>query len=280
MDVVAHAFVTIASIACLLPFLYVVSVSLTNPDSYVPYKFYFFPKQFSFDVYKYILGTDSFLNALKSTLFITVIGTVLNLIITFTFAYSVTKKELPFRKPVMGLVIFALLFNAGIIPNYWLVKELGLINSYWSCILPVLTNSWSIIIAKSFLQNLPSEIEDSALMDGCSYFDIFFKIVIPLSMASIASLALFFAVGHWNVYIKPTMYLTDHTKRTLQVYVKMLLVDAAEDQGALMEGDKAAPPTETVRLATVVLAMLPILCVYPFVQRYFIKGVMLGSVKG
>lgn len=180
----------------------------------------------------------------------------------------------------MGLVVFALLFNAGIIPNYWLVKELGLINSYWSCILPVLTNSWSVIIAKSFLQNIPTEIEDSAVMDGCSYFDIFFKIVVPLSMASIASLALFFAVGHWNVYIKPTMYLTDHTKRTLQVYVKMLLVDAAEDQGTLVEGDEMAPPSETVRLATVVLAMLPILCVYPFVQRYFIKGVMLGSVKG
>jgi putative aldouronate transport system permease protein len=220
------------------------------------------------------------MDALKSTLFITIVGTILNIFVTFFLAYGLTKKDLPFRKGIIGLVIFALLFNAGIIPNYMLVKNLGLINSYWSIILPVLTFSYSVIIAKSFLSSLPAELEESAKIDGCSYFGIFFRIIVPLSMASIATLTLFFAVGHWNVYFKPLMYLTDYRKRTLQVYVKTLLVDGTTEGGGLASGDDFSMPSETIRLATVVLAMLPILIVYPFVQRHFIKGVMLGSVKG
>jgi putative aldouronate transport system permease protein len=146
----------------------------------------------------------------------------------------------------------------------------------------VLTNSWSVIVAKSFLDNLPDELEEAAQIDGCSYFGIFFRIIVPLSMASVATLTLFFAVAHWNVYFKPLMYLTDHKKRTLQVYVKTLLVDGMTGgEGSAAGGmEDRTIPSETVRLATVVLAMLPILMVYPFVQRYFIKGVMLGSIKG
>lgn len=282
MDIIVYTTVTIISLACILPFMYVVSISLTHPSVYVPFKFYIIPEKFSLSTYSYILAKPDFLYALKSTLFITIIGTILNVIVTFTFAYGLTKKDLPMRKLFMGLVIFALLFNAGIIPNYNLVRSMGLINSYWAIILPVLTDAWSVVIAKSFLQNLPNEIEESARIDGCSYIDVFTKIVIPLSLAAIASLTLFFAVGHWNVYFKPLMYLTDYKKRTLQVYVKMLLVDSITQEGgqAIGDADNMAPPSETIRMGTVVLAMLPILCIYPFVQKFFIKGVMLGSVKG
>lgn len=282
MDVSVYSIVTLISLVCILPFIYVISVSLTDPSVYVPFKFYIIPAKLSLRAYLYVLEKPEFLYALKSTLFITIVGTVLNIIITFTFAYALTKKDLPLRKPLMALVIFALIFNSGIIPNYWLVKELGLMNTYWSIILPVLTDSWSVIIALSFIQQLPSEIEESAKIDGCSYFGVFYRIIVPLSMAAIASLTLFFAVGHWNVYFRPMMYLTDYKMRTLQVYLKTLLVDSITQPGgeAIGGADNMAPPSEVIRLATVVLVMLPVMVIYPFLQKFFTKGVTLGSVKG
>ena len=175
------------------------------------------------------------------------------------------------------MVVFTLMFNAGIIPNFLMVKSLGLINNRWALILPVLTNAWSLIVAKSFIESIPFEIEESAKIDGCNDIDIFFKMIIPLSKASIATLTLFFAVGHWNTYFNALIYLTDSTKRTLQVYVKSLLIDASTTGVGV---DVMNMPSETVRMATVILAMLPILIVYPFLQKYFVKGVMVGSVKG
>ena len=145
------------------------------------------------------------------------------------------------------------------------------------------TNSWSLIVARSFLDSIPGELEESAKIDGCSDITIFMRIIMPLSAAAVATLTLFFAVGHWNVYIRPMIYISDSAKRTLQVYVRSLVVDASvggagNAQSLGLEED--ALPSETIRLATVVLAMLPILMIYPFLQRYFMKGVMLGSVKG
>ena len=202
---------------------------------------------------------------------------------TFSFAYGLTKRQMPLWNLLSGMVVFSLLFSPGIIPNYLMVKAVGLINSRWALILPVMTNAWSLIVARSFLDTIPKELEESAKMDGANDIGIFLRIIVPLSTAAIATLTLFFAVGHWNVYFNALVYLTDPDKRTLQVYVKALLVDASTG-GA---GDLAATgldvmnlPSESVRLATVVLAMLPILVVYPFLQRYFIKGVMLGAIKG
>ena len=202
---------------------------------------------------------------------------------TFSFAYGLTKRQMPLWNLLSGMVVFSLLFSPGIIPNYLMVKAVGLINSRWALILPVMTNAWSLIVARSFLDTIPKELEESAKMDGANDIGIFLRIIVPLSTAAIATLTLFFAVGHWNVYFNALVYLTDADKRTLQVYVKALLVDASTG-GA---GDLAATgldvmnlPSESVRLATVVLAMLPILVVYPFLQRYFIKGVMLGAIKG
>ncbi|TVY11302.1 carbohydrate ABC transporter permease [Paenibacillus cremeus] len=280
-DIIVYIAVSLISLICIAPFIYIISVSLTDPSVYKPFKLYFIPEKMSFISYTYILSNDNFLRAVKNTLFITVVGTALNVIFTFTMAYALTKKEMPHRNLFMGIVIFALLFNAGIVPNYLLVKQLGLINSPWALILPVLTNSWSLIVAKSFIDSLPAELEESAKMDGCTEIGAFFRIIVPLSMASITTLTLFFAVGHWNTYFNALIYLTDSKKMTLQVYVKTLLVDSSTN-GAGTTGmvDLLNIPTETVRMATVVLAMLPIMAVYPFVQRFFIKGAMLGSIKG
>jgi putative aldouronate transport system permease protein len=280
-DYVNYTLLLIISLTSIFPFIYVFSVSLTDPATYIPFKFYLFPQDFSLASYKYILSTNSFMNSLKSTMFVTVVGTALNLIFTFTLAYALTKKHVVGRNFMLGCVIFTLLFNAGIVPNYLLVKELGLLNSYWALILSSLTNAWTLIVVKSFMDALPEELEDAARIDGCNDLMVFLRIVLPLSMPAIATFTLFFAVSHWNTYFNALIYLTDAKKWTLQVLVKTLVIDS-ESSGIAAAGsaeDKMIPQ-ETIRMAAVVVAMLPILIVYPFLQKYFAKGVMLGSIKG
>lgn len=275
MDVFAFTISIITAIVCIFPFIYIISVSLTDPSVYVPFQPTFFPRKFSLSAYQALLSTPAFTGSLKNTLIITILGVPLNLLITYALAYGLTYHKLPGHKFVMGMVVFGLLFSAGMIPNYLMVKNLGLINSYWALILPTLTSSYNTVIALTFVKNIPDDIFESARIDGCNELTMFIKMVIPLSAASIATLALFFAVSHWNEYFNALIYLSDFKKRTLQVYVKTLLSEAS---GAGSESWNV--PSETLRQATVVLAMLPILAAYPFAQKYFVKGVMLGSVKG
>ena len=278
-DAVLYLIVTLVALMCFLPFLYVISVSLTDPAVYVPFEFRLIPKQLSLRVYATILSTNDFVTALKNTVIITLGGTVLGIFTTFGFAYGLTKRDLPFRGVFMFMVLFGLLFDVGLIPNYMNMRSLGLLNSYWALILPAMATSYNVIIAKSFLSGLPDELEEAATLDGCSYFRIYFQIVLPLSLASIATLTLFIAVDQWNMYIKPLMYISDYRLRTIQVYIKTLLVDASTTGTGVGDGENVLPG-ETIRLASVVLSIIPIVCVYPFVQKYFVKGVLIGSVKG
>jgi putative aldouronate transport system permease protein len=281
-DWVNYTLLALISVVCVFPFLYVFSVSFTDPKVYVPLQFYVFPEKWSLIAYSYILSTNSFLNSLKSTAFITVVGTVLNVIVSFSLAYALTKKGMPGRGMMLSAVIFTLVFNAGIVPSYILIKELGLLNSYWSLIWSGLTSAWSLIVIKSFLESLPPELEDSARIDGCSDLGVFLRIVIPLSMPAIAAFTLFFAVTHWNTYFNALIYLSDSKKWTLQVLVKTLVIDS-DSNGvgqAGAGGDDRTLPQETIRMAAIMLSMAPILVIYPFLQKHFAKGVMLGSVKG
>jgi len=279
-DYINYSALTIISIISSFPILYLIIVSLTDKDVYVPFQFNIWPEKWSLEAYSYLLSTPSFLAAYKNTIFITIIGTFLNLLFTFTMAYGLTEKQMPFRNMMMGMVILTLVFNPGIIPNYLLVKQLGMLNSLSSLIWPVLTNAWSLIVVKSFLETIPSELKESAKIDGSTDLGIFFRIILPLSMPAVAAFTLFFAIAHWNTYFNAILYLTDTNKWTLQVLVKTLVLDASSS----MTGNSAATdqvlPEETIRIASVVLAMLPILIVYPFLQKHFAKGVMLGSVKG
>jgi putative aldouronate transport system permease protein len=281
-DIINYCLLVIICALCILPFIYVFAVSLTDKDAYVPFQFYLFPKDWSLDAYTYLISTNSFINAFKSTTFITVVGTFLNILFTFSMAYALTEKQLPHRNLILGIVIFTMVFNPGIIPNYLLVKELGLLNSYWALILPVLTNAWSLIVVKSFLESIPAELKEAAKIDGCTDIGVFIKIILPLSKPAIAVFTLFFAITHWNTYIQALLYLTDSDKWTLQVLVKSLVLDANSGIAGNMaaSSDENLLPAETVRLASIVIAMLPILLVYPFLQKYFAKGVMLGSIKG
>lgn len=280
-DIVNYTLLAIISVSCLFPFVYVLSLSLTDRAVYVPYTFQLFPEKWSLAAYAYILSSDSFLNALNSTLFITIVGSILNLAFTFTMAYGLTEKRLPHRKWIYGIVVFSLVFSAGLIPGFFLVKELGLMNSYWALILPSLTNAWSLIVVKSFMDSLPVEVMESAKIDGCTDLGVFGRIILPLSKPALAAFFLFFAVAHWNTYFNALMFLTDSKKWTLQVLVKSLVLDnRASTSGMEASIGDSAPPSETVRSAAIILAILPILFIYPFLQKHFAKGVMVGSVKG
>jgi putative aldouronate transport system permease protein len=274
-----YAIVAVVTLACLFPFLYVLLVSFTDPDVYIPYEFRIIPRKMSFKVYSSILYTGAFVQSIRNTVLVTVVGTLIAVFATFGYAYGLSKKDMPLVKVFIWIVIFGLLFDPGIIASYMNIRALGLMNSFWSLILPSVIASWNVIIAKSFIEGIPGELEDAAKIDGCSYFSVFFRIILPLATASIATLTLFIAVSQWNQYTKPLLYINDFQKRTIQVYLKTLLVDSTTGVGASGDGSNVLP-SETVRLATVVLAMAPIMAVYPFVQRYFVKGVMIGSVKG
>jgi putative aldouronate transport system permease protein len=280
-DWLNYSLIVLMSLACVFPLIYVFSVSFTDPDAYRAFEFSLWPAKWSLAAYKYILSTSSFMDSLKATAFVTVIGTALNLFVTYTFAYGLTRKALPGRGAFLGVVFFTLIFNAGIVPNYLMMKWLGLLNTLWSLILFGLTNSWSIIVVKSFLQTLPVELEEAAIIDGCNDLGVFFKIIVPLSGASIAAFTLFFAVGHWNAYFYPLMFLTDPKKWMLQVLVKTLVIDSeAIAVGTAGSSEYGRIPDETIRLASIMLAMAPILVLYPFLQRYFVRGVMIGAIKG
>ncbi|MDD3409295.1 MAG: carbohydrate ABC transporter permease [Eubacteriales bacterium] len=277
VDLLIYLLISLFALACVAPFVYVISVSFTDPSVYVPYQFTLIPKKFSLTVYESILKTKDFVIALKNTVIVTVSATVLGIFTTFGFGYGLSKKHLVGHKFLIGVVIFALLFDCGMIPNYMNIRNLGLLNSYWSLILTMLASAYNVVIVKTFLGNIPAELEEAATIDGANTFVTFFRIVLPLSLASLATIALFMAVDCWNMYVKPMLYVSDSKLRTLQIYIKTVLVDAATESAA--DGN-IVMPSETVRLATVVLSIAPIMCVYPFVQRFFVKGVMIGSVKG
>jgi len=219
------------------------------------------------------------MKALENSAFITIVGTLIALAITFSFAYGICKQDMPGRKLFNTLIIITMLFSAGIIPDYMLMKNLKLINSHWAIIFALATSAWNVVVVRSFLKSLPVELEEAAMMDGYNDIQIFFRIILPLAKPCLASFLLIFAVQYWNVYFTSMLYISDPNKWTLQVLVKSLIVDASSD-AAGMAGDEKRLPQETIRYAAVMLSMFPILVVYPFLQRYFVSGMTLGAVKG
>jgi putative aldouronate transport system permease protein len=196
-------------------------------------------------------------------------------------AWGLTKIHIPGYKVVFYMVVITLFFNAGSIPSFLLIKNLGLLNSHWSLIWSGATTAWNLIVVRNFLAAIPSEMEESAKMDGCGDLRVFSQIILPLSKPAIATFLLFFSVKHWNNYFNALLYISDTKKWTLQLLIKQLVVDAdASGAGMAAATDALLPPQETVRMASVILATAPILLVYPFLQKYFAKGVMMGSIKG
>jgi putative aldouronate transport system permease protein len=262
-----------------LPLLYVLAGSFATEAEISSRPFFLWPEKFVTETYQYIFSTDTFLRALATTIGVTAVGAAIQVLLTLTMAYPLSKRQLPGRALVLNLVIFTLVFSGGMIPTYLVVRELGLLDTYWALILPLAVNPFYLIVVKSFFQELPEALEEAARIDGCNEIQVFWRIVLPLSKPVIATFSLFYAVGIWNDYMSPLLYIEDSRKWTLQVLVRQLTAANSDAANALHQLDTVTFPEQGLKFAVVVVATLPILLFYPFLQKHFAKGVLIGSVK-
>ncbi len=263
-----------------LPLWYVMMISLTPFDVWTRTggSLFILPTEFSFEAYQQLLSSWRLPRALLVSVSITTVGTLLNLLATVLFAYPLSKKSFKLRNPLLLFVLFTMLFNGGLVPTYLVVQRLGLLDTYGSLIWPGLISGFNLLVMKSFFQSLPGELEDAARIDGASDLTILWRIVLPLSMPILATIGLFYAVAHWNTFFEAILYISDPAKHPLQVVLREIL--SAGNMNAFVPSDALeTAPTEALRMAAVVLTSIPILLVYPFLQRHFTSGVLLGSVK-
>ena len=246
--------------------------------------FIIIPEKFDFSAYKMLLASGrNIARAYGNTLFRVVVGTALNLIFTITLAYGLSREGLKGRTVLTGFVFFTMLFSGGMIPTFILVKGLGLIDSRWAMVLPCMINTWNLLIMRNFFYGIPKSLEEAAVIDGANDVQVLVKIVLPLSKASIATIGLFYAVSHWNAWFDAMLYINTTALLPMQNILRNIITAASSigDLGAEAYNSlDVVPPSQAIRAATIVITTLPILVAYPFVQKYFVKGVMVGSVKG
>ncbi|TLS49219.1 carbohydrate ABC transporter permease [Paenibacillus antri] len=280
-DIVNYTLLSLIGLVTILPFIHVIAGSFTTVTELATKQFVIIPTVWSLDAYKYIFSTNTLFRALGVSVVVTLFGTLFSMLLTALMAYGLSRKDLDGRGGIMFMVVFTMLFSGGLIPTFLVVKELGMIDSLTALVVPTAINAFNLIIMRNFFQNLPEGLEESAKIDGCNDWGILFRIVIPLSMPAIATISLFYAVTYWNTYITAILYLNDAAKWPVQVILRQIVILAsgltADTSG--ME-DFVRPPEQTVKMAVIVVATLPILLVYPFLQKHFAKGALLGSIKG
>lgn len=281
-DTVVSIILIFAGLITLYPMLYTISMSISEPIYAMRNEVYLFPKGFSVESYKMVFENQEVLTAYLNTLWYTGVGTTINILMTVISAYPLSRKRFFIRNHLMVLVTFTMFFSGGMIPSFILINQLGLYNTRWAIVLPVAINTWNLILCRTFFQSIPDSLEEVATIDGASQFIILFKIFLPLSMPIIAVLILYYAVGHWNSYFSAILYLSDPDLQPMQIYLRKVLILA----NTSIIGDKMTTGTERsmatlqLKYSIIVVATLPILVVYPFLQKYFVKGVMIGSIKG
>jgi putative aldouronate transport system permease protein len=283
VDVLIYLIIVLAVLTCILPFLHVVSLSLSDNGAAISRKVTLWPVGFNLQAYKMVILDRAMMHSLWITVLMTAAFTAIGMVLTVLAAYPLSKRNLKGRYWLMMLFIITLYFNAGIIPNYILIHQLGFINTLWALILPLSLSPFNMIIMRTFFMNtIPESLEEAATLDGCSHVGILVRIVLPLSKPVLATLALFYAVGRWNAYSDALFYITKSSLYTLQQKLYNLVNTAGATVDAISQeagGDQAVTP-EVIRAACIIFATMPILLVYPFVQKYFVKGVMIGAVKG
>ncbi|MFJ4790022.1 carbohydrate ABC transporter permease [Streptomyces sp. NPDC088794] len=265
-----------------IPFLAVLSTSLADAAQINQTGgFVLWPDHPTLDSYKALLGGGLVSRAMLVSVGITVVGTAISLAASITLAYGLSRSGAYGQKTILLLLVFSLLFVPGVIPSYLLVKQLGLINSYWALILPTAVNAFNVIVLRSFFSSLPRELIDAARIDGASEWRILTRIVMPLSKASIAVIGLFYAVSYWNAFFNALIYINQSVKWPLQLVLQTYVVNnAAIGQGQTSDPAAALPPTVALQAAILILSIVPIIIIYPFLQRHLTKGVMIGAVKG
>ncbi len=278
-DIINHTLLLLIALICVLPFVYVVAVSFASPAEVAKGGLILWPKEWSLASYRYIFSTDTLFRSMLVSIYITVVGTFINLLFTSLMAYPLAKTQLRGRQIILMGVLFTMLFGGGMIPTYFVVKALHLTNSLWALMIPSAISAFNLIVLKNFFQNIPDGLEDSARIDGCNDVGVLFRIVLPLSLPAMATFGLFYAVGHWNQFFNAILYINDNRMWPIQVLLREIVILAQSSIGDTTIDSADIQPL-TIRMAVIVFATIPILLVYPFLQKHFAKGVMLGSVKG
>jgi putative aldouronate transport system permease protein len=275
-----YTILSLIALVSFLPFVHVIAGSFTTSAEMAVKKFILIPTIWSLDAYRFIFSTDTIFRAMSVSVMITVLGTLFSMLISSMMAYGLSRRDLDGRRVIMFGVVFTMLFNGGLIPTFLVVKELNLIDNYAALVLPIAISAFNLIILKNFFQNIPEGLEESAKIDGCTDWGIFFRIVIPLSMPAIATISLFYAVTYWNTYLNAILYLDSSYKWPIQVLLRQIVVLASGMEYSSSLDASIPPPDQSVKMAVIVVATMPILLVYPFLQKHFAKGALLGSIKG
>ncbi|MFE5324398.1 carbohydrate ABC transporter permease [Paenibacillus sp. NPDC056579] len=282
-----YVFLAFLAVLTLFPFVNVLATSMSGSRAISSGEVFLWPKDVTFTSFQNLIEDGQLLVAMKNTVLITVVGTALNIVSTIMAAYPLSRRRLKGRSFILMIITFTMLFGGGLIPNYILIKSLGIMNSYWALWLPGLLSTYNFFVMKTFFENLPAELEESASIDGANDLYIIWKIILPLSLPIIAALTLFYAVGWWNSYMNVLMYITSSGKQSLMVKLLQMIDTTSQsllNANATNGGEGATMQTllspEGVRAAAIIISVTPILCVYPFLQKYFVKGVLIGSLKG
>ena len=277
--VLNYAFFTLVALLCLLPYLHIIAKSFSSNTAVVSGKVAFWPVDFGLEVYKYVFQDSLFWSAFGNSVFVTVVGTLLSMVVTVFAAYPLSKPDFRGLRVILLLYVFSMLFYGGTVPIYVFMQSLGLLNTLWAIIVPFIISQYNMFVMKTFFEGLPAAIEESARIDGAGHMRILFSIVLPLSLPSLATIGLFYAVGYWNNYYHAMLFITRPEVKPMQLYLYELISTATRvselDPEMAMSVSSAG-----VQAGSILVGTLPILLLYPFAQKYFISGLTIGSVKG
>lgn len=279
-----HAILIFLTIIVLYPLLYILASSFSSASAVSQGKVFLWPVDFSLEGYKRVFEYERVWIGYRNTIFYTLLGTIVNVAMTLICAYPLARKGLPHKGFFSFLFTFTMMFGGGLIPTYLVVRSLGMVNTIWALIIPGALSVYQMIIVRTFIMNtIPDELLESAKLDGCDDFRFFFQFVLPLSMAVIAVIALQYAVGHWNNYFNAMIYLNNDQLYPLQVFLREILIMSQMDASDFVDEETAVAiqgMADLIKYSLIVVSTVPILCAYPFLQKYFVKGVMIGSLKG
>lgn len=285
LDIILYAILGAITVSVLYPLIYVTSASLSNPVDVLNGNMKLLPIDLTLEGYRRVFRNSAILIGYKNTILYTVVGTIVNVAVTVATAYPLSRKDFVGRNLFTILFTFTMFFGGGLIPTYLVIRSLGLINNFWVMILPGTISVFNVIIARTFFKSaIPAELQEAAMIDGCSNIGILVRIVIPLSKPILAVLALFYAVAHWNAFFNALIYLNDRERFPLQLIIREILLQNQMINTMTQTGDSDTMEmelwSESIKYSIMIVASLPVLVIYPFFQRFFVKGIMIGAIKG
>lgn len=280
MDVIIYGFLLLFALICLYPVWYVVAASFADGTELAKHSgLFLWPQRFMLGAYKMVFQNRLFMNGFLNSIKILLVALPINIVMTLLCGYFMSCSGMLFKKPISYLIMFTMFFSGGLIPRYLNMKDLGLIDSFWVLVLPTALNVYNAIICKTAIEAIPESLKESAYIDGANDIQIIFKIIVPLLKPTLAVLLLYYGVAHWNSWFPASIYIKDNMKLPVQNILRDILLENTELSGA-SAGDEYNMYAETIRYVAIVVSTLPIMCIYPFLQKYFAKGAMIGAVKG